>query len=206
MVIEYQFNNDEEDHECDYFADIVNMDNYNNITFIDCGNNELKVLPQLPRDLETLWCENNNLELLPVLPKGIKELYCYRNQLKFLPSLPNGLIVLWCFNNNLRILPRLNKLLLELYCNNNNLQIIPKFHNNFWKIDYAINPVDTYIKDKCSCNLDIYHRENEIFATKLVRWYLDCKYNPSYKYCRKWRNKVYNKLKNEDTRGLIFIK
>jgi hypothetical protein len=203
MVIEYQFNNDGEDRECDYFADIVNMDNYNNITFIDCGNNELKVLPQLPRDLETLWCENNNLELLPVLPKGIKELYCYSNQLKFLPSLPNGLITLWCFNNKLIILPILNKNLVELYCNNNKLQITPKFHNNFDIIDCTINPVDTYIKDKCGGNLEIYHRENEIFANKLVRWYLDCRENPIFKFCRTRLDKEYDDLMEEDTGRML---
>jgi hypothetical protein len=201
MTILYRFNIDDDgsgsgsEFECNSFGDMVKLNNYNDIIWIDCSSNNLTQLPKLPNGLLVLWCENNQLEILPELPICLKELYCYRNQLKSIPKLATNVTELWCFNNNIKILPSfLPNSLTEIYCNNNNLQILPPCLETFKFIDYSNNPVCMYIREKCGGNLEIYYRENQIFATKLVRWYLDCRENPVYKYCRDRLNKKFDML------------
>ena len=63
--------------------------------------------------------------------------------------------------------------------------------------------MNTYIREKCGGNLDIYHKINEQFAKKLVNWYLDCRENPKYKFCRDRLNREYNTLMDEDIDGIM---
>jgi hypothetical protein len=63
--------------------------------------------------------------------------------------------------------------------------------------------LDIYIKENYGCNIDIYHRENEIFATKLVRWYLNCRENPEFKFCRDKLNREYDAMFEKDIYGIM---
>ena len=101
------------------------------------------------------------------------------------------------------MLPTLPDSLVHLNCLNNLLTFIPKFPDSLTYIDYSRNPVHTYIKDKCGGNIKIYHGVNEQFANKLVRWYLDCRENPIYKFCRARLDKEYDALMEEDINGII---
>jgi len=83
------------------------------------------------------------------------------------------------------------------------LEFIPKFRDSLRYKCYVGNPANTYIKEKCCSDLSIYHRVNEIFANKLVRWYLDCRENPIFKFCRTLLNKEYDALMVEDVGGII---
>jgi len=130
-----------------------------------------------------LNCTNNKLSVLPIIPDSLVYIYCYNNLLSTLPKLPNDLIEILCYNN---LLP-----------------FLPKFPNSLINKDYSNTPVYTYIRQKCGGDIDIYHRVNEIFATKLVRWYLDCRENPHYKFCRTRLDKEYDDLMDEDIGGIM---
>ena len=185
MTIKYKFDLDGETFECGYMEDLTHLDNYHDIIYIYCQNNKLTVLPTLPHSLTHLGCSYNKLIMLPTLPISLKYLYCDHNNLAELPTLPNSLRHLDCSYNNLEFIPKFkDRLRLTFKC-------------------YIDNPVDTYIQDKCHNNIDIYHRVNEIFSLKLVRWYLDCRENPTFKFCRDRINKEYDTLLNEDTGGIM---
>ena len=51
------------------------------MTTLNCWNNQLTSLPELPKSLEYLYCDHNQLTSLPVLPKSLKRLYCRDNNL-----------------------------------------------------------------------------------------------------------------------------
>ena len=183
MVIKYRFVINGETFKGNTFEALTKLHNYHDIVYIYCEDNDLKVLPTLPNSLEYLYCSNNNITALPNLPNSLKYLYCYNNLLILLPILPNSLQ--------------------NLICSNNLLTLLPKFGDSLKYNSYSCNPVETYIRDKCGGNLDIYHRVNEIFATKLVRWYLDCRENPMYKFCRDRLNREYDALMDDDVSGIM---
>jgi len=101
------------------------------------------------------------------------------------------------------VLPILPNSLIDLMCYENLLNILPVLPDGLISKCYYNNPVDTYINDKCANNLTIYHKENEIFASKLVKWYLDCRENPSFKFCRDRLNREYDALMEDDTGGIM---
>ena len=151
---------DDIEHKYNSFEEILKLDNYNDIIHINCSN--------------------NNLSSLPELPNSFTHLYCGYNNLSYLPNLPNTLINIWCYNNNLCDLPKLPISLIYLY--------------------YYNNPIHTHIKHYFSGNKNKYYEHQQniqiIFANKIENWYLDCKYNPKYLYCRKRLMKEYEELYN----------
>ena len=42
--------------------------------------------------------------------------------------------------------------------------------------------------------MEIYYKVNQTFSNKIGEWFLECKYNPKYKYCRDRVDKEYNEL------------
>jgi len=141
--------------------------------------------------------------VLPNLPFGLIDLYCNNNELQGLPNLPNSLAHLCCYNNKLTFLPKLPNNLQNLICSNNKLTFLPIIQDSLKYKDYYNNPVFKYIQTKCGGNIKIYHRENDIFATKLVNWYLDCRENPKFKFCRDRINREYDALMEEDVDGIM---
>jgi len=111
------------EHDYESFNEILNLDNYNKIIGLDCSNNNLTNLPELPESLTHLYCYNNNLTSLPKLPKSLIKLWCFNNNSTSLPELPKSLTHLFCVNNNLKRLPELPESLRFLHCYNNNLPI-----------------------------------------------------------------------------------
>ena len=198
MTISYKFDLDGQEFKCPSFDDITQLHNYHDIVSIDCSYNQLTVLPTLPNSLIELYCHNNNLTVLPTLPQRLEYLVCSSNELTILQTLPNSLTLLRCTYNKLTFIPTLPNSLTRLYCQSNILAFFPKFPDSLEYNYYDHNPVDTYIKKKYGGSLDIYHRVNEIFATKLVRWYLDCRENPSFKFCRDRLDREYDALMEED--------
>ena len=224
MTIKYKFDRDGETFVCETFDDLTQLHNYHDIVTIDCSCNNLAELPTLPNSLEHLDCCFNRLASLPTLPIGLTHLHCYYNLLTVLPTLPNSLEYLNCSSNELSVLPKLpdnleyincsyNILtvlptlpnnLLRIHCHGNNLQLLPTFGDSLKFNYYYNNPVYESIRDKCRGDINIYHRENEIYANKLVRWYLDCRENPVFKFCRDRLNKEYDALlMNEDANEIM---
>ena len=93
---------------------------------INCSNNKLRSLPDLPSSLEILECSCNQLIQLPKLPRNLCTLTCYNNELLELPELPSFLITLECDDNQLIKLPALPDRLEILQCDGNHLTELPK--------------------------------------------------------------------------------
>ena len=93
-----------------------------NVRILDCTNNQLTSLPELP-NVKYLHCSRNQLTRLPDLP-NIEFLHCGHNQLTTLPDLPN-VKELSCGFNQLTILPDLPNIR-RLFCFSNPLPYNPK--------------------------------------------------------------------------------
>jgi Leucine-rich repeat (LRR) protein len=192
MLINYWFNNEE--HTCERFEELIKLDNYNDIKRIQCYYNELTMLPKLPNSLRILNCGKNKLTLLPELPNSLTHLDCYYNELTMLPKLPNSLRILNCNFNRLTTLPILPNSLRILNCDNNMLTMLPKLPDCLRHLNCGTNPVYDFIEYEYDGNLGLYYKVKQLFANKIGEWFLECKYNPTYKYCRDRVDKEYDKL------------
>lgn len=96
------------------------------ITSLDCEENNIKTLPDLP-NIVTLFCGYNKLTNLPELPK-CRILFCSSNKLTELPELPN-IVELECFDNQLITLPEL-PMIRDLDCTNNKLTSLPSLSSS----------------------------------------------------------------------------
>ena len=147
-----------------------------------------------------MYCYNNNLSSLPELPNSLKRLNCSDNNISIIPEFPKSLTFCWCDNNSLSSLPVLSNSLILLNCYCNNLSILPQIPNSLKNILYFDNPIHTYIKKYFDDNLKKYQdyekQMKKKFANKIGNWFLDCKYNPKYLYCRKRLMKEYDELYN----------
>ncbi len=73
------------------------------LTYLDCSVNKLTSINAISSltKLYKLQCSNNDLTTLPELPESLDWLYCYNNRLTALPTLPASLRWLYCWNNQL---------------------------------------------------------------------------------------------------------
>ena len=181
MTIEVKFEDNNEEFRYISFEELLKLDNYNDITFLHCGYNNLTSLPTLPSSLTYLYCGDNNLTSLPTLPSSLTELYCSDNNLTSLPTLPSSLIKLWCGYNKLTSLPTLPSSLNKLWCRENPIsEHIDDYFKNDWE-KYRKFQQSTFKK----------------FANKLGSWFLECKYNPKYKYCQRRLTEEHKELFGE---------
>ena len=172
-------------------------------------NHNLIKIPELPGTLTHIWCHHNtSLEILPVLPYSIRMLDCSHCIITHLPNMPNDLVTLCCNYNNITEimeLPnnisyvdcsnnRINKLpillpdnIKQFSCNFNYLTELPINVGNVPKVSYLGNPVYSDVENIVN-PLQLYSRFQKKLkiknANKIKNWFLDCKYNPKYKYCR----------------------
>lgn len=163
---------------------------------LTCFDNVMSKLPELPDTLTILDCDHCQLTELPKLPQKLRFLNCADNKLTKLPELPNSLDTLWCYKNSIQYLPPLPKKLRRLNCSHNKLKTLPFninkikilccTNNPIWDDIHKMNPLDYYCIQK---------REREKkFVRKIEDWFLDCKYNPIYKYCRDRLKKEHKEL------------
>jgi len=92
---------------------------YHNIVELYCYNEELYHLPTiLPKSLRKLDCNNNCIVTLPELPDSLEVLNCSVNKIKCLPiKLPSNLKILNCSRNYLVMLPKdLPETIMEIDC------------------------------------------------------------------------------------------
>jgi len=118
--------NDNVEQKYESFDKIFALNNYNEITHLDCHYNNLTSLPEFPESLKYLYCYGNNLTSLPELPKSLINLNCSYNNLTSLPELPESLKYLHCPYNKLTCLPKFPESLTHLWCHNNNLTSLPE--------------------------------------------------------------------------------
>jgi len=115
----YQLFNDTKKYKFTDINHLDTLDNKSNIKLLDCSNNQLTQLPQLPKNLKYLYCSSNQLTELPLLPPNLKILDCIYNKLTQLPKLTSNLTNLSCSNNKLNGLPQLPSNLKYIYFNKN---------------------------------------------------------------------------------------
>jgi Leucine-rich repeat (LRR) protein len=112
---------------------------FTNLQYLNCDDNYLTSLPELPASLIYLSCDRNNLQTLPVLPANLQYLYCSSNPLRSLPTLPANLQQLYCVSNKLTSLPTLPANLLHLYCSDNQLTALPELPEHLQNLHFAHN-------------------------------------------------------------------
>jgi Leucine-rich repeat (LRR) protein len=85
---------------CNLSGTLYLLSLFEKIEILDCYNNQLTSLPELPDGLKRLSCYNNKLTSLPELPAGLQWLNCFHNPLspktiKKIKSHPNYNIHTW---------------------------------------------------------------------------------------------------------------
>lgn len=183
-----------------------------------CHTNELTELPQLPNTIRRIYCFQNKLTSLPKLPDSLIELYCYDNYLTKLPEFPNSLCELACAFNDIEYIPKIPESCNKINISYNKLTEIPNIpigvknfnciknqinklpiifkKTNLNNVFISDNPIYDYILMYFDGDIKKYIEWNNIiysrFANKIENWFLECKYNPKYKYCQKFVMMGYN--------------
>lgn len=167
---------------------------------LDCYKNNLTKLPKCSKMLEKLNCSDNKLTELPKLYENINSLVCFNNQItKLQPDMPiKNLKWINIHDNKIEDLPYTFRNVIT--CDNKsfrrqNYSFDGSFVNYNEKI-FAGNPFNEKIK-RFSKPWDTYRLFTELHdyldivaANAIGEWFLRCKYDPRYKYCR-------DRLKNE---------
>ena len=92
-----------------------------NLKILDCSNNNLTQIDNLPLQLIYLNCSFNQIKKMDNLPSGIEKIICCNNKISILEYLPFSVNHLDCSNNNILLLDNLPLNLIYLSCNNNNI-------------------------------------------------------------------------------------
>ena len=103
-------------------TELPDLSMYVNLVTLNCSENNLTQLYNLPPNLKTLDCYWNKITQLDNLPHNLERLYCDRNKLTQLDNLPPNLEILSCGVNKILQLDNLPPNLKELICNINPLQ------------------------------------------------------------------------------------
>lgn len=114
-----------------------------NVIDLECSNNPLTEIDELPPNLHRLWCSDGQLSSLPPLPDSVNWLVCHHNKITALPKLPSGLLNLTAYNNQLTTLPDLPDSLINLVCRNNNITQFPPLPARLIYLECSSNQLST---------------------------------------------------------------
>lgn len=125
-----------------YIPDLARFKNLNELNLND---NDLVVLPPLPKTLKFLYCSRNKLETTPEeWPEYLEELFCHFNYLKILQNLPETMTYLNCDSNQITSITNLPKSLRYFYCSHNKLENLPKLPKTLLYFDCEDNLKTVY--------------------------------------------------------------
>jgi len=128
--------------------------------------------------LEELNCNDNNLGGLPNLPLTLTHLECNHNIIEGLPYLPTGLTYLDCSFNKLPALPTFSPVLETLICSHNLLPALPGFAGTLEYLDCSYNQLLGLPTLTDLVYLDCSHNQLPGLPTLVLSLtYLDCSYN-----------------------------
>ncbi len=122
-------------------SDLTGIQYFKSLTYLDCQNNLIAVIPALSPVLSVLHCAGNSLTSLPNLPGTLQDLSCSFNSLTSLPNLPPGLKTLACANNSLPALPNLSNSLTYLDCSTNLINNISQLPPMLTYLDCSSNNI-----------------------------------------------------------------
>lgn len=160
-------------------AGILDLKENTRLEILDCSNNLITTITNIPLTLEELNCSRNlliNLDGLPNnlikldcsfnqitqldnLPYGLVELICKKNEFKYLEMIPEGLEILDCANNQLEKLEDLPNSLKKLNCSSNQITWINFLPEGLIELNCSLNfiwkisKLPSSLKElDCSCN------------------------------------------------------
>lgn len=167
---------------------IVDLIEFDKLININCENNEITALVNIPHTVKYINCKKNKITKFEELPEGLETLMCDDNKIKFLDNLPMGLKFLSCDGNNLVRLDNLPFELKYLSCCENpicNLDFLPSgltklYLNEHMHTLKSLNDLPSSIEEMiCSSQIERVSRIN--FPKDLVL------FNPSLGI---WKKKI----------------
>lgn len=121
---------------------IEGIECFTHLKVLECIENNISSISQLPKTLVKFDCSMNQIKNLPSLPASLEELSCALNNLSFLPTLPNSLKIMYCNFNAITSLPILPNSLEFLACGSNQISCLPKLPASIFIGDIALNPLN----------------------------------------------------------------
>lgn len=172
----------------------------NSLTFLTIYNNcNIKRIDKLPEELYELKLFNlKKFVELPYIPDDVEKIYIETVPISKLQNIPNKLTYFQFHQTNIAELP-----LSIVWCDqvlNDKITIISSDSPLFGRAIAEYNPstnTDTrwgYIKHYIEKELKPIVKEK---VRIIENWFLDCKYNPKYKYCKKRLMDEYEELNKE---------
>jgi len=115
------------------------------LTILNCGHNNLRELPVLPKTIQDIRCPvNPEIRRLPELPDCVRIVECSHCQIAELPTLPMSINVLTCVSNGLTRLPELKHAsnLHALFCCHNNITVLPELPQSLYTLSCNSNRLE----------------------------------------------------------------
>lgn len=190
------------------------------LEILDINSSGIKELPILPKKLLKLYCSNCLIKSLPDLPPKLRILECLYTDIKYIPILPKSLKIINCSGCDILDVSDLyiktKHLSLKYFLKNieGTPSAIYAEHFRFKRWNIKILSDDKYNmgldKDCWSLIVSLMNEwhmianynkylllHKKMALKKIANWFLDCKYNPKYKYCRERLKKEHNELFGE---------
>jgi Leucine-rich repeat (LRR) protein len=133
------------------YNEFENILNYDDVMMLQCDDNGLRELPNLPKNLRILNCSFNLLTSLPVLPETLEELDFGQNEISFISDLPKNLRKLNCGYTEIAFLPELPITLTDLEANNCKLKTLPQLPLSIEFLDLLNNEIEELPKNLYRC-------------------------------------------------------
>lgn len=189
------------------------------LIYFEVDNNKLTWIPELPMSIKHINISNNNLLEFPNIPLSVDTYDLIFNDVAKLNK-PMILFIKYHFNkipNRYNWIRRLNIIYpsssincnkMSINCDNNAgnlysmltgnpvIYSLLKYRNDIYKyFNDNFRDIGAMIKLISENPTKLYDYYNSV--CKIEKWFLECKYNPKYKYCRRRLEKEYDEIFNE---------
>ena len=179
---------------------IPSLDKFKKLEYLDCSDNQIIQLDNLPNSLKILDCYCNQITMLPNLPNKLEKLYCNNNQINNnqitqLDTLHN-IEILDCSYNLITRLPNLPTLEI-LDCSYNQITMLPNLPT-LKILDCSYNQI-TMLPNLPTLNT-LYCHNNQLPFEDIHSWNIFNRFKNTYykiKYGRKLERYFYNLIKNK---------
>jgi hypothetical protein len=164
----------------DSIHDLTGVQYFTSLNYLNCSNNLLTHLPNLPHTIRYLYCQKNSITGLPAFPSSAEIVNCGYNLLTALPyTITDSIYNFNCEHNLLTSLPPLPLTggLAFLNCRNNNINSIPApFPLGLQQLDCSYNNLTSLPSISYLQYLDCSYNNLNLLPTTPL-------YNTQYLYC-----------------------